>query len=115
MQTFIQKISSRKLWLAIAGVASGIAIALGVSSSDVSTVTTAVSTVVGGLTALASIVAYIRTEGKLDAASISKASSSAQSIVEAAQTIIDSIKGEDTTGTATPATTESEASNADKS
>ena len=42
MQNIIQKLTSRKLWLAIAGVASGIAIALGVSSTDVGTVTTAV-------------------------------------------------------------------------
>jgi len=94
MQNIIQKLTSRKLWLAIAGVASGVAIALGVSSTDVGTVTTAVSTIVGGLTALTSIVTYIRTEGKVDAASVQKASASAQAIVEAAQTIIDSVKGE---------------------
>lgn len=94
MQNIIQKLTSRKLWLAIAGVASGVAIALGVSSTDVGTVTTAVSTIVGGLTVLTSIVTYIRTEGKVDAASVAKASTSAQAIVEAAQTIIDSVKGE---------------------
>lgn len=116
MQTIIQKLTSRKLWLALAGVASGVAIALGASSNDLSTVTTAVSTVIGGLTALASIVTYIRTEGKVDAASIQKASTSAQSIVEAAQTIVDSIKGADdttTTATSTSTATESEVTNAD--
>lgn len=112
MQTFIQKISSRKLWLAIVGVASGVAIALGVSSSDVSTVTTAASTIIGGMTALASIVTYIRTEGKLDTASIQKASASAQSIVEAAQTIVDSVQGEADTSNAN-GTMENEAANAD--
>lgn len=101
MQTFIQKISSRKLWMAIAGVASGVAIALGASSSDVGTVTTAVSAIIGGLTALASIVTYIREEGKLDAASIEKASTSAQSIVEAAQTIVNTVKGADDESEAT--------------
>ena len=108
MQTFIQKISSRKLWLAIVGAVGGIAIALGVSSSDVSTITTAASTIIGGLTALASIVTYIRTEGKLDTASIQKASTSAQSIVEAAQTIIDRVQGEADTSNAN-GTMESEA------
>lgn len=93
MQTFIQKISSRKLWLAIAGVASGIAIALGGSSADLNTVTTAVSTIAGAVTALTSIVTYIRAEGKIDAAGIEKASTSAQAIVEAAQTIVDTVQG----------------------
>jgi hypothetical protein len=102
----IQKLSSRKLWLAIAGVASGIAIALGAGSSDIGTVTTAVSTIIGGVTALASIVTYIRTEGKVDAASVQKASASAQSILEAAQTIVDTVKDEDDA-------TETEAAHAD--
>ena len=93
--TIIQKLASRKLWLAIAGVASGVAIALGSSANDVGTVTTAVSSIIGGLTALASIVTYIRTEGKLDAVGIEKASTSAQSIVEAAQKIVDTVKGAD--------------------
>jgi drug/metabolite transporter (DMT)-like permease len=108
--TFLKKLASRKLWLAIAGVASGVAIALGASSSDLSTVTTAVSTMIGGLTALASIVTYIKTEGKIDAASIQKASASAQSIVEAAQTILDSVKGSDSDTTTDDS--ESEATNA---
>ena len=56
----IQKITSRKLWMAIAGVAVGIATILGVDGSDV-------NVVAGAVTSIASIVTYIVTEGKVDA------------------------------------------------
>lgn len=59
----LRKLSSRKLWLAIAGVATGIAMALGVNTTDV-------STVAGAITALVSVVTYIVTEGKVDAESV---------------------------------------------
>ena len=54
--TIIQKLSSRKLWLAIAGVATGIALALGVQTSEI-------TTVAGAVTAIVSVVTYIVTEG----------------------------------------------------
>lgn len=59
----LRKLSSRKLWLALAGVATGIAMALGVEATDV-------STVAGAITALVSVVTYIVTEGKVDAESV---------------------------------------------
>lgn len=59
----LRKLSSRKLWLAIGGLATGIAMALGVDSTDV-------STVAGAVTALVSVVTYIVTEGKVDAESV---------------------------------------------
>lgn len=59
----IQKLTSRKLWMAIAGVAVGIATILGVDGSDV-------STVAGAVTSIASIITYIVTEGKIDAARV---------------------------------------------
>ena len=60
MKTIIQKVTSRKLWISIAGVAAGIAIALGAEATEIETVT-------GAITALLSAVAYIITEGKIDA------------------------------------------------
>ena len=60
MSEFLRKLSSRKLWMAIAGIATGIAMALGVDATDV-------STVAGAITALVSVVTYIITEGKVDA------------------------------------------------
>ena len=56
----IQKLTSRKLWMAIAGVATGVAMALGVDSTEI-------TSVAGGVVALISCVTYIVTEGKIDA------------------------------------------------
>lgn len=75
MQEIIRKLSSRKLWMAIAGVASGVAMALGVDGSDI-------STVAGAVTALASIMTYIVTEGKIDAESVKNAVIVTQSAIE---------------------------------
>ena len=63
MNEFLRKLSSRKLWMAIAGIATGIAMSLGVEATDV-------STVAGAITALVSVVTYIVTEGKVDAESV---------------------------------------------
>lgn len=63
MSEIIRKLSSRKLWLAIAGVATGIALALGVEQSQI-------TTVAGAVTAVVSVVTYIITEGKIDAAAV---------------------------------------------
>lgn len=62
----IRKLMSRKLWLSVAGVATGVAIALGADSTEI-------QTVAGSITALVSAVTYIWTEGKIDAAAVSKA------------------------------------------
>lgn len=63
MSEIVRKLTSRKLWLAIAGVATGIAMVLGVDGSEI-------TTVAGGVTALASVITYIVTEGKIDAESV---------------------------------------------
>ena len=75
MKTFLRKLSSRKLWLALAGVASGIAMALGVDASEI-------SAVAGAITALASVVTYIVVEGKIDAESVKNAIIEIQNGVE---------------------------------
>lgn len=74
MSTIIRKLSSRKLWLAVAGVATGIALALGVEQSQI-------STIAGAVTAIVSVVTYIMTEGKIDAAAIGTASGAVQDAV----------------------------------
>ena len=60
MKEFLRKLTSRKLWLAIAGVVTGIATILGVEGSEI-------TTIAGAVTALASVITYIVTEGKIDA------------------------------------------------
>lgn len=59
----IRKLTSRKLWLAIAGVATGIATILGADGNDI-------QAIAGAVTSLASAVTYIVVEGKVDAASV---------------------------------------------
>ena len=63
----MKKLTSRKLWLAIAGIATGIAVMLGVDSSEIKEVS-------GALMSVASIITYIITEGKIDAAKAENAS-----------------------------------------
>ena len=59
MQTVIQKLSSRKLWAAVAGLAAGLALIFGLDTNIISTVS-------GAVVAVASIVTFIITEGKID-------------------------------------------------
>ena len=75
MKNIIRKITSRKFILALAGIFTGIAMALGVDSTEI-------TTVAGGVTALASAVAYIIVEGKVDAEAVKNAVESAQEAVE---------------------------------
>lgn len=75
MSTFIRKITSRKLWLALAGVAIGVATALGVDATDI-------TTVAGAVTALVSAVTYIIVEGRIDAESVKTAVESTQKAVD---------------------------------
>lgn len=63
MTDFLRKLTSRKLWLALAGVTTGIAMILGVDGGEI-------TTVAGAVTALASVITYIITEGKIDAESV---------------------------------------------
>lgn len=60
-----QKLTSRKLWFAIAGVVIGIAMAFGVDGNDLKEV---IGMVAGALTALGSIASYISGESAVDAA-----------------------------------------------
>lgn len=55
-----QKLSSRKLWAAVAGIVAGLAMVFGLDE-------TTISTVAGSVVSVASVVAYILTEGKVDA------------------------------------------------
>lgn len=75
MKNFFRKLGSRKLWLAIAGVATGIAVALGADTNEI-------ATVAGALTSLISAVAYIVTEGKVDAESVKNAVTSTQAAID---------------------------------
>ena len=71
-----RKLTSRKLWAAVAGLVAGLAMVFGLDADIISTVSGAVVTV-------ASVVAYIITEGRVDAEAVKKAVESVQDAKEA--------------------------------
>lgn len=75
METVIRKLSSRKLWAAVAGVVTGLSMVFGLDES-------VISTVAGAVTALASVVTYIVTEGKVDAEGVKQAVIAIENAVE---------------------------------
>ena len=70
-----QKLTSRKLWAAIAGVVTGLAMVFGLDEGTMSTVS-------GAVVSVASVVTYIITEGKIDAAAVGNAANAVQDAVE---------------------------------
>jgi len=80
MKNIFRKVTSRKFILAVAGIFTGIAMAMGVDSSDI-------TTVAGAVTAIASAVTYIVVEGKVDSEAVKKS-------VEATQEAVEAVKGE---------------------
>lgn len=77
-----RKLSSRKLWAAIAGIVTGLAMVFGLDQGTI-------SNVAGAVVSVASVVAYIMAEGKVDAAGVKNA-------VENVQTAVDDIKDGET-------------------
>lgn len=61
-----RKLSSRKLWAAVAGIVAGLAMVFGLDEG-------VISDVAGAVVSLSSLVAYIITEGKVDAAGAASA------------------------------------------
>ena len=61
MQTFLRKLSSRKLWAAVVGVVVGLAAVFGIEDGEW-------TQVAGIVTSAVSVVAYITGEAKIDAA-----------------------------------------------
>lgn len=76
MKTWKQKLSSRKLWAAVAGVVTGLAMVFGLDES-------VISSVAGAVVSVASVITYIITEGKVDAAAVKNAVEDVQEAAEA--------------------------------
>ncbi|MCI1959201.1 MAG: hypothetical protein LKJ25_06215 [Clostridia bacterium] len=91
MSTVIKKLSSRKLWACIAGVAVGIATALGADSNTIQTISGAVISAV-------SLITYIRAEAKVDAASagstvdISAIADKVKGVIEKTEQAVEAVK-----------------------
>ncbi len=83
-----RKLSSRKLWACLLGVGVGIAVAFGVDGDTI-------STVAGAVTSLVSIITYVITEGKIDAAAVNQAYEDADIIIDAvAEALADECEAE---------------------
>ena len=74
-----RKLSSRKLWAAIAGIVTGLAMVFGLDEGTI-------SNVAGAVVSVASVVAYIIAEGRVDAEGVKKA-------VNDVHDAVDDIKG----------------------
>ena len=70
-----RKLSSRKLWAAVAGIVTGLAMVFGLDQGTI-------SNVAGAVVSVSSVVAYIITEGKVDAAGVQKAAEDVQNAAE---------------------------------
>ena len=75
MKTLLKKLSSRKLWAAVAGLVTGLAMVFGLDEGTI-------STVAGAVVSVASVIAYIVTEGKVDAEGVKVAVEDVQEVVE---------------------------------
>lgn len=71
METLKRKLSSRKLWAAVAGVVTGLAMVFGLDEN-------VITTVAGAVVSVASVITYIVTEGRVDAAGVKEAVESIQ-------------------------------------
>ena len=74
--TLFRKLTSRKLWAMLLGVAMGAAVAFGIDAETL-------ETVAGAITALVSVITYMYTEGKVDAAAAAAAVKQTQQAIEA--------------------------------
>lgn len=76
MEILKQKLSSRKLWAAIAGLVMGLSMVFGLDEGTISTVS-------GAVVSVASVIVYIVTEGRVDAAAVGDAAGKVQDAVDA--------------------------------
>lgn len=76
MEVLKQKLSSRKLWAAMAGLVMGLSMVFGLDE-------TTVSTVAGAVVSLVSVVTYIASEGRIDAAAVGDAAGKVQNAIDA--------------------------------
>ncbi len=71
MKTIMQKLQSRKLWAAVAGIVTGLAMIFGLDQNIMSTVS-------GAVVAVSSVITYIIAEGRIDAEAV-------KAVIEAAE------------------------------
>ena len=82
MNDIVRKFASRKLLTALAGVIAGLAMAFGLDQE-------AMTSTAGAVVSLVSVVSYIITEGRIDAAGVQTAVENTQQAVEEVSEIED--------------------------
>ena len=85
MKEFLKKLKSRKFLTCVAGVIMGICMVFGVDEG-------AVNVIAGAVMAVASVVTYIYTEGKVDAAAVDKIKDTADQVKDVID-VVDKIEG----------------------
>ena len=80
MKEFMKKLTSRKFLSCVAGVVIGVCMMFGLDES-------VVNTIVGAVTSLSSVVIYIYTEGKIDAAAVNKIKDTVDKVEDAAEAV----------------------------
>ena len=85
MQILIEKITSRKFLACSAGVVLGVCMIFGLDEGTV-------NTVAGAVTSIASLVIYIYTEGKIDAAAVEKIQDTIEVVIDAAEEVVGDIE-----------------------
>lgn len=71
-----QKLSSRKFWAMVAGVVTGVTTLFALDQNVVNVVS-------GAVVALGSVIVYVVTEGKIDAAAVGNAAQKVQDAIDA--------------------------------
>ena len=74
----LQKLSSRKLWAAVAGVVTGLAMVFGLDEG-------VITSVAGAVVSLASVMTYIVTEGRIDKEAVGNTAGQIQDAIDAVQ------------------------------
>ena len=75
MEILKQKLSSRKLWAAIAGLVMGLSMVFGLDEN-------VITSVAGAVVSVASVITYIVTEGKIDAEGVKIAVEDVTGVIE---------------------------------
>lgn len=75
MGTLKTKLTSRKLWAAVAGLIAGLAMVFGLDEN-------VITTVAGAVVSVGSVITYIITEGRIDAEGVKVAVESVQGAVD---------------------------------
>lgn len=75
MNEILRKLSSRKLWTALAGLVAGLAMAFGLDQE-------VVASCAGAVVSVVSVVTYIVTEGRIDANGVKVAIEQSQEAIE---------------------------------